>query len=128
MIKINKNLLKFTTLGLFLGIGVLVILSKLLPLFFQQSVYFCQQFINSFSIKIPSQVGMAVLGALLVIMLLTIKKFLFVFFEVRHLRSQLILHSKTDKTIGNIIKKLHLQKSWFFVQIEKPFPFSYLIH
>ena len=125
MIRINKNLLKFTTLGLFLAIGMLIMLSRLLPLFFQQSVYVCQQFINSFSIKVPHQTGLIILGILLVILLLAIKKFLIIFFEIRRLRAQLILYKKVDKTLGNVLKKHHLQKSVFLVQSEKTFAFCY---
>lgn len=112
-------------LGLFLSVGMFKILLKLLPLFFQRSVYFCQQFINSFSIKIPNQIGLIVVGILSVILFLAIKKFIFTFFEIRRLRLQLILHSKTDKTIGNTLNKLHLQKSVFIVQSKKPFAFCY---
>ncbi len=125
MIKINRNLLNFTTLGLFLGIGVLVMLSKLIPLFLQKSVYFCQQFINSFSIQIPNQIGLGLLGIMFIILLLALKKFIFTFVEVRRLRSQLILHSKTNKTLGNILKKLHLQKNVYVVQSENSFAFCY---
>lgn len=125
MIRINKNLLKFLTLGLFLCIGVVVILSKLLPLFLQRSIYFCQQFIDTFSIKIPRQIGLAVLGILFVILILAIKKFIFTYFEVRDLRSELILYSKTDKTLGSILKKLHLQKKVYLVQSARPFAFCY---
>src|SRR5258708_3611952 len=125
MIKINKNLLKFTMLGLFLSIGLLMILSKILPLFLQRSLYFCQQFINSFSLKIPNQIGLVILGVLSVILLLAVKRFILTFFEIRKLRSQLILHSKTNKPLGGILKKLHLQKSVFVIQSENSFAFCY---
>ena len=125
MIRINKNLLKFTTLGLFLGIGVLVMLSRLLPLIFQQSVYVCQQFINSFSIKLPHQTGLIVLGVLFIILFFAVKKFLFTLLQIRRLRSQLILYSKSNKELRSILKKLHLQRKVYVVQSEKPFAFCY---
>lgn len=125
MIRINRNLLNFTILGLFLGVGVLVILSKLIPLSLQKSVYFCQQFVNTFSIKIPNQIGLGLLGIMFVIVLLAVKKFIFTYVEVRRLRSQLILHSKTNKTLGKMLKKLHLQRNVYVVQSENLFAFCY---
>lgn len=123
MIRINKNLLSFAIVTLFLGLAVVMVSSKFLPLFFQHSVYFCQQFIDTFSIQIPHQLGYIVFGALTVMVLMTIYKFVFIFFEVEHLRANLRSYKKPTSRLHSLLRKIHLEGKVSVIQSEKPFAF-----
>src|SRR6266700_1815498 len=109
MIRINKNLLKFVIVGLFLSYAVLAVFSKFIPLFLQHSVYFCQRFINSFSVKIPEGSGYILLGLLVVALLLITYKLLSIMLQIRRLRGNLIAYNRPTGKLSKILKELHLQ-------------------
>lgn len=124
MIRINKNLAKFVSLAILLSSSVLIILYKILPLF-QHSVYYCQQFIHSFSIKIPYQLGIIVPGIIFIVILMAIYKLLYVYFEIHHLRSKLVLHSRSSHGLEGLLKKLQLQDKVYVIESDKAFAFCF---
>src|SRR5258708_14270292 len=123
MIRINKNLLKFVILALFLGLGLFIFLSKFLPLFLQHSVYFCQQFIHSFSIKIPNQFGYVIPIVLAIMAATLLYKLVSIYREVQSLRKHLTSYEKTRHGLHKLLKKLNLQDKVYVIQSEKPFAF-----
>src|SRR5437870_992128 len=72
MIKTNKYFLLFLFLALALGVFSVIFLKKVLPIFLQPTVYYCQSFFHSFSTKIPTYLGMTLFTALIFFLLFII--------------------------------------------------------
>lgn len=124
MIRINKNLAKFVILAMLLSSSMIIILYKFSPLF-KHSVYYCQQFIHSFSIKIPSQLGFIIPGVITVVLLMAIYKLLYMYFEIRRLRSKLVFHLRPSHGLDGLLKKLELQDKVYVVNSDKAFAFCF---
>lgn len=128
MLEANKNLLKFVGITLFLVTGMLLVLSKFLPLFFLHSVYICQQFINSISFKIPNFIGYLLLGLIIFVVIGGLYKALSVLFQIRQLKKNLIKYKQANRSLYSLLKKLSLEKIVMVIDSEKPFAFCIGIH
>ena len=128
MSEINKNLLKFTGIALFLVGGLLLVLSKFLPLFFLHSVYLCQQFVNSISFRIPSFLGYFLLGLVIFVILGGLYKAFSVFFKIRQLKKSLIIYKQSNHSLHKLLRRIGLEKIVMIIDSEKPFAFCIGIH
>src|SRR5258708_30196489 len=110
MLEVNKNLLKFVSVTLFLVVGLLLVLSKFLPLFFLHSVYICQRLINSISFKIPNFLGYLLLGLIIFVVIGGLYKAFSVLFQIRRLKKNLIKYKQANRLLYSLLKKLILEK------------------
>ena len=122
MKRIN-NFTKFLTFALLFSIGILVGLYKFLPFFLQKSVYFCQQFIQAFSIHIPYQVRLLIPALGGVLLIIVLYRLAFVFFQLKHLRKTLHADRTVSNKLHTLLDKLNLQNKVYIVRGEKPFAF-----
>ena len=62
MKQLNKNFLLFSFLALSLGICSLLLLYKVVPVFFLHTVYYCQQIFHAYSVQIPQPITLMLVG------------------------------------------------------------------
>ncbi len=125
MIKPNKNLLSFLTLSLTLGVSTITVLNKFRPLLLEHSVYYCQQFLQAFSIKIPPQSGFIIVGIVLTLLTLAVMKLVITFFEVRRLRLRLTKQVKQHSQIKFLLNRLDLQNKVYIFSSQKLLAFCF---
>src|SRR3989344_6909231 len=97
MIRINKSLILFLGLFLSLGMILLFIIQKLLPLM-GHAIYYCQSFISSFIIHIPHYLSIIPLIALFLIIAISFIKFIALIIRIQILKSKLIGKVKIDNS------------------------------
>ena len=110
MRKLNKNFLTFTFTTLFLGISMFLIIYKLSPAFFSHTVYYCQQLINSYSVKIPEQINLALMTLVTIIVTTFLTRVIVTFIKIRSMRNHLIKNEKNVKGLAKVIEKVGLKK------------------
>ncbi|MBI3379950.1 M56 family metallopeptidase [Candidatus Gottesmanbacteria bacterium] len=125
MIKPNKNLLTFLSLALFLGLSVFTASQRILPLLLEHSVYYCQTFIHSLSLRIPHQIGLIIPILLAVLVSVAAMKFFIIYIQTYRLRKKLIAKSKSQKDFSDLLKKLGLANQAYLVKSDKPFAFCF---
>lgn len=123
MKKINKNLLLFTFTTLFLGVGILSTIYKLVPTFFSHTVYYCQLLINSYLIKIPREFNLIILVFLFLISVVFITKTLATFIKIYRTKSYLIKNERKMKSISHLVEEIGLTNKVSVVKDAKPFAF-----
>lgn len=124
MRKINKNLFTFSVLTVFLGIIVLLASQKFLPLF-QRSLYYCQTFIQSLSIRIPHQLGYIFPTIFGVVVIAALIKFFFIYIQVQQIRKRMILKSQLNKRFSTLLQKIGINDQTHLVLNDKPFAFCF---
>jgi len=122
MTRVNKNLIVFTTLILTLGVSTLLVIQRLIPLT-SQTLYYCQSFISSLSLPIPSYLSSIPLFLFSIFLTVTIGKLFFIYINVRQYRKKLLLNRTDNKKFSFLLKKLHLGDKTYFIESEKKFAF-----
>ncbi len=125
MIRLNRHSFLFFSLALFLGLLLSGIFQKILPLLLQHTVYYCQQAFQAFSIRIPSSFSLFIYFVVGIVLLMVIAKVYFHFVTVQKLRKQFDMHvsEAKNKTIYDVVKKLHLEKKTVVFSDKKPLAF-----
>lgn len=121
MIKPSKNLATFSIIFLLLSFTVLSASQKFLPLLLQRTVYYCQNFISSLSVSIPRYLGLIFAILLLMLLLVTIAKFLLVYRETSRARKKFIGKTEFGDKLGPLLRKLKLKGNLILIQDNKPF-------
>lgn len=124
MIKINKHLLLFAGIFFFLGIIVMKISQKFSPLF-THTVYYCQAFVSSLSIKLPTTLSLLfpVLG--IFVLAIFIIRLVITYLAIRKLKNGLMIREKYSKKFNLIKKQLGLADKAYLVVNDKPFGFCF---
>ncbi len=125
MIKLNKNLLIFLGLALFLGLSVFTASQRILPILLEHSVYYCQTFIQSLSLRIPHQIGLIIPILLALLILIAAMKFLIIYIQTYRLRKKLIAKFQSHTGFLILLKKLGLTHQTYLVEDDKPFAFCF---
>ena len=124
MRKINKNIFTFSVLTVFLGIIVIKTSQKFFPLL-SHSLYYCQTFIQSLSIRIPHQF-VYILPTIIGIFAITVLiKFFFIYIQVQQIRKGMILKSQLNKRFSNLLQKLDINDQTYLVESQKAFAFCF---
>lgn len=123
MKNINKHLFTFAGISAFLGLVLLLLLQKFLPVFFLHTVYYCQEFIHTYSIQLPPQINIGIFGLLALFLLAFFTKISIIFFKIRHLRKELQTDIKSQQQFTYLIRALGLKEKVCFVKNHKPFAF-----
>ena len=122
---VNKYVLIFTSLFLFLSISVSLLLYKFFPLLIHHIIYYCREMIHSFSFQIPGGLGMFVFIAILVVLLITGVKLFLTFLHMYRFRTNLLKSVSLPLSLTSFLEKIHLQDKVVIVQNEKPFAFCF---
>lgn len=122
MTRINKNLIIFASLILFLGGSVLISLQKLSPLL-SHAIYYCQSIINSISMPIPYYFGAAIFVLAFVFLLIAIIKLFALYIKVQLFRKKLIKNLKSNEGFILLLEKLTLTNKTRLIESEKQFVF-----
>src|SRR3989344_658713 len=122
---VNKYVLIFTSLFLFLSISVSLLLYKFFPLLIHHTIYYCREMIHSFSFQIPGGLGMFVFIAILVVLLITGVKLFLTFLHIYRFRTNLLKSVSLPLSLTSFLEKIHLQDKVVIVQNEKPFAFCF---
>lgn len=125
MIKINKNLLIFLSLAVGLGISVLAVITKFIPLFINHTVYYCQRLGSFFSMEFPHQISLAVIGFFTIVFIVTVIRLIWLFVEVHLLKRKLIRYSRKKIPLSNLIKRHNLQNKVYLIENEQIFAFCF---
>lgn len=122
MIRINKNLIIFTSLIFLLGGSVLVFLQKLSPLL-SHTIYYCQSIINSLSMPIPYYLGAILFILLSVFLLIAVVKLFVLYIKIQLFRKKLIKNLKSNEGFILLLEKLTLTNKTHLIESEKQFAF-----
>lgn len=122
MIRINKNLIIFTSLIFFLGWSVLVSLQKLSPLVFR-AIYYCQSFISSLSLPIPYYLAALPFLSVFVVLIIALLRLSVIYIKVQHLRKKLIANVQSHASLNKLLRKLALVDKTYFIESKKQFAF-----
>jgi len=125
MIKPSKYLLTFFGIFVLLGLSLLASSQKFLPLFLQHTVYYCESFLQSFSIQIPQSFGAFLLGFLALLVSFTLIKFVATYIKVTLFRNKLNQKLHKHKQFDQIVQKLDLSRKAFLVNDDRLFAFCH---
>lgn len=125
MIKLSKNLLTFLSLAFFLGLSVFTASQRILPLLLEHSVYYCQTFIQSLSLRIPHQIGLVIPILLAALVLVAAMKFLIIYVQTYRLRKKLMAKSQSHTGFSKLLKRLGLTSQTYLIEDDKPFAFCF---
>lgn len=129
MKRINKHLIVFTGILLLLCIGITSAFGRFIHLTLAHTVYYCQAFIHSYSIRIPHQSG--IIFSFLIgifILILTIKITMY-FIKSKYLSKMLLSTDGTNKIFNSLVTKHNLSKKAYLVESKKKFAFCFgIIH
>lgn len=123
MKKLNKNFLIFTLTTLFLGISMLLIIYKLLPTFFSHTVYYCQQLINSYSIKIPEQINLILIAFIAMTLIAFLTRVFVTIIKIHRMKNKLIKNEKKLRNILPLVEKTGLTNKVSIVKDKRSFAF-----
>lgn len=123
MEKINKNFFIFTFITSFLSVSLLFILYKLVPIFFTHTVYYCQQLINSYSIKVPQQISVIAVAFVATILFAFLARISVTLIKMQKMKNLLIKNKKGAEDIHILIKKVGLNNKVSIIKDAKPFAF-----
>lgn len=122
MIRINKNLAIFLGLIFLLGLFFLAILQKFFP-FISHAAYYCQSFINSLSIPIPSSLGAIPLLLFFVLIAVTAVKLFIFYVKVQLSKNNLIRNRRSNARFTTLLETLQLEDDTYLIESEQQFAF-----
>lgn len=130
MIRANRYFLAFTGIFLTLGATIFVAFQKLSPLL-THTVYYCQAFISSISLKIPHNLRLFLPIFAALIFLVFITKLTILYFSIKRLKKELVIKNKSYasynsspyKRFNLLVRELQLNNKAFLVTGGKPFAF-----
>ena len=125
MNKINKDLVLFFGLFFLLTAGIVNASNKFLPLLLQHTVYYCESFIQSISLHIPYEVGVAFVGILLFSLFVVFLKLVVSYLKIYFLRKKITAQVYQSKRFNAVVKKLGLEKHAFLIKNTQPFAFCF---
>lgn len=129
MKRINKHFVVFTGIMLLLCIGIISSFGRFIHLTLAHTVYYCQAFIHSFSIRIPHQSGIIFLFLLGIFILILAIKITVYFIKSKHLAKILLLTVETNRIFNRLVTKHNLSKKAYLVESKKRFAFCFgIIH
>ena len=123
MKKINKNLLIFTLITSFLGVGLALILYKFMPAFFIHTVYYCKLLINSYSIKIPHEFNLIIFVFIFFVGFVFLTKMLVTFIKIRRMKNSLVKNEKIVEDVLMLAQKVGLKNKVSIVKDTRLFAF-----
>ena len=109
MKQLNKNFITFSSLALFLGIITLLLLYKVLPVFFLHTVYYCQQIFHAYSIQIPQPMSFLFIGIAGLFILSFFIKLSNTIWKQYQFRKSLRKSNTVYKKILPLLQKLRIQ-------------------
>lgn len=127
--KINRDLLLFSGLAVFLSVITGVFLYKFLPVVVQQQIYECQTFVSSFTVKIFTchlKTTLLVIGT--IILTLISGRIALVLFRIGRLRHKIVKNAfrlKRYRHIGPLVKGFGLRKAFRLVEDDQPYAFCF---
>jgi beta-lactamase regulating signal transducer with metallopeptidase domain len=122
MIKINKNLVIFSGLLIFLATLLLFILQKLSPLI-GHATYYCQSLINANMVPIPYYLSIIPVAFLSLILAVSFIKFFVLTVKIKFLESRLRGKITIESTVSVLIKGLGLMNKVVIIKSDKKFAF-----
>src|SRR3989338_8726252 len=122
---VNKYVLIFTSLFLFLSISVSLLLYKFFPLLIHHTIYYCREMIHSLSFQIPGGLGIVVFITIFIALLITAIKLFSTFLHIYRFRTNLLKSVSLPFSFPSFLKKIHLKDKVVIVQNEKPFAYCF---
>ena len=123
IVKINKNLALFSGLFLLLGALILFTLDKFSPVI-GHATYYCQSFLQSTNmIPIPYYLSIIPFAFLLLILAVSIIKFVLLNIKVQVLKFKLRGNIATHESTNKLVSRLGLQDKAILVKSDKQFAF-----
>jgi len=123
--KVNKYLLVFLGLFLFLGTLVSTVVYKFFPLLVHHTVYFCQKITHALSLQLPGNLRMFFIIIIFVVLLFTAVKFFATLLRIYRFRSHLLKNTSRHTPFAPLLKNLGLIDKVVTIQSEKPFAFCF---
>ena len=123
--KLNKYLLIFSSLFLFLFLSYLIILYKFFPVLFHHTIYFCQEMIKSLSLGLPGDIGNFIFALLTISIIYTLAKFLASITKIFSFRKNLYQFVTINKSLNPLLKKLKLENKVVILKNVRPFAFCF---
>ena len=120
---LSNNFLKFSFIASFLGISSMIVLYKMLPLFFWHTVYYCQQTFRIYSLQIPRQVTFLFVSLTGLFLLSFFIKLSHTLWKQYFFRKSLVKNVTAYAALMPLLKKLRLQKHVSVVNSMHPFAF-----
>lgn len=125
MLKTNRYLFIFAGITVALSYLILVVSRKFIPLLVRHTVYYCQTLVKSFSMRLPDNLGLILVGFLLLLAIFSLAKFIFTFIKIYYIKRNLALIVKTPFWFDKLSIDLNLKNKVFLVKSNKPFAFCY---
>ncbi|KKS46998.1 hypothetical protein A3J20_04290 [Candidatus Gottesmanbacteria bacterium RIFCSPLOWO2_02_FULL_42_29] len=123
--RLNKYLLLFSVLFVFLLLGYSVIFFRFFPILFHHAVYFCREMIKSLSLGLPENFGSLVFAALALSVIYAILALLVSLMKILRFRKNLSPFITNNNSVYPLLKKLNLENKVIVLRNDKPVAYCF---
>ncbi|MFA5770818.1 MAG: M56 family metallopeptidase [Patescibacteria group bacterium] len=123
--KLNKHLLIFVSLLLFLGTLISIIIYKFIPVLVHHTIYYCQVMAHTLSLQMPENLGMFIFIVIYSVIFFTAIKFFSTLLRIYRFRSFLQKNVFKYTTLMPLLKNLNLVNKVVTIKSKKPFAFCF---
>lgn len=123
--KLNKHLIIFVSLLLFIGTLISIVVYKFIPILVHHTIYYCQAIANSLSFQMPENLGKFIFIIISAIIIFTAIKFFMTLFRIYGFSSFLHKNIIKNMSFSLFFKKLNLVDKVIIIQSKKPLAFCF---
>jgi beta-lactamase regulating signal transducer with metallopeptidase domain len=123
--KVNKHLVIFSSLLIFLVAGYFFVLVKFFPILVHHTFYYCREMAKTISLSLPGNIGTIVFGALLVSVLYTVFRLAATVIKVYKFRQLLSQSIVKHHTLSETFTSLQLTDKVVVLREDKPFAYCF---
>lgn len=123
--KLNKHLVIFMSLMLFLGTLISLLVYKFIPILVHHTIYYCQAIAHSLSFQLPQNLGKFIFIIISTVIIFTAIKFFSTLFRIYKFHSYLKKNILKPMYFRPLLKKIDLVNKVVTIQSKKPFAFCF---